>query len=378
MQRGIKGTLAVAMTVGVLLLTMASAGPPATSAVHAEPQRRSRSRPKPKPPEMKFSHQEAGHQLACDSCHKFPSPNWNTVRTGDAAFPDVTEFPAHDSCLKCHRTQFFARERPAPRICSVCHVGVTPKLTARHPFPNPIDVFRRSSRGTDFVSGFAVSFPHDRHLELFGEGDSCLNCHTTVDPQGDGSDEYAVKPPADLGDGFWLKKGTFKTSPVSHASCFTCHAADSGMRPEPRECAVCHRLTTGAGIAVDFDPKSSAAKAALDPAVRAIWRERDVSATFRHESVLHSDIACVKCHSLTALDTTNPRSARVGIVSCGGDSGCHVTATADEGGALNFEMLQRASDPAFRCTKCHIAYATSPVPASHVAAVPGATSVKLP
>ncbi len=73
-------------------------------------------------------------KLACDSCHKFPTENWKEVRKGDAAFPDVTEFPEHASCLNCHRQQFFARERPVPKICSNCHVKATPRDTSRHRF----------------------------------------------------------------------------------------------------------------------------------------------------------------------------------------------------------------------------------------------------
>lgn len=42
-------------------------------------------------------------KLACGSCHKFPTNNWKEVRKGDAAFPDVAEFPEHATCLNCHR-----------------------------------------------------------------------------------------------------------------------------------------------------------------------------------------------------------------------------------------------------------------------------------
>src|SRR5574338_1275628 len=85
-----------------------------------------------------FSHTThvTNQKLKCDSCHKFPTANWNQVRKGDAAFPDVAEFPEHSACLNCHRQQFFARERPAPRICSNCHVAVTPRNTVRFLFPS--------------------------------------------------------------------------------------------------------------------------------------------------------------------------------------------------------------------------------------------------
>src|SRR5687767_9471517 len=72
--------------------------------------------PRPRTDYSQFSHSThvTTQKLACDSCHKFPTKNWKDVRKGDAAFPDVAEFPEHSACLECHRTQFFARERPAP------------------------------------------------------------------------------------------------------------------------------------------------------------------------------------------------------------------------------------------------------------------------
>src|SRR5438552_11786601 len=110
----------------------------------AEAQRRSqRSRPQkklttPKIDYAKFSHQThvVTQKLACNSCHKIPSKNWNSVRKGNAAFADVTDFPEHSSCLNCHRAQFFARERPAPAICSNCHIAVSKRDTSRWLFPS--------------------------------------------------------------------------------------------------------------------------------------------------------------------------------------------------------------------------------------------------
>ena len=57
------------------------------------------------------------------------------------------------------------------------------------------------------------------------------------------------------------------------------------------------------------------------------------------------------------------------INSCGGAEGCHVTATADEGGILNYEMDQRKKKASFVCAKCHVVFGTKPVPASHVDAI---------
>src|SRR4051812_7754477 len=83
----------------------------------AQRKRTQRSRSPKTPPKPKIDYANFSHtthavtqKLACDSCHKVPSKNWNVVRKGDAAFQDVTDFPEHSSCLGCHRAQFFARE----------------------------------------------------------------------------------------------------------------------------------------------------------------------------------------------------------------------------------------------------------------------------
>src|SRR5207253_7652509 len=211
----------------------------------------------------KFSHNTPQHQRACNDCHKFPSSNWKLVRAGNAAFPDVTEYPEHSYCLECHREQVFARERPAPAICSVCHVNNSPRNTTRFPFPSLGEPFLQSKRGQDFVSDFRINFPHATHIDIVSQlqdssvesysahftsasaqaaraparpqptpaptpnESSCNVCHQTYKPQGNSSDEYVTKPPQNLGDAFWLKKGTFKTVPMTHATCFTCHSADA-------------------------------------------------------------------------------------------------------------------------------------------------------
>lgn len=153
----------------------------------------------------KFSHDThtVKEKLACASCHKFPTANWQTVRAGDAAFPDVTEFPEHATCLNCHRKQFFARQRPAPAICSNCHVNATPKNTARFVFPS-------LGEKRDFVSDFHVQFPHEKH-----EDAECSDCHEKDQPE--------------------------KTRPLNHALCFTCHNQESELAPLPPNCDSCHK-----------------------------------------------------------------------------------------------------------------------------------------
>ena len=90
------------------------------------------------------------------------------------------------------------------------------------------------------------------------------------------------------------------------------------------------------------------------------WRRRDLAGAFRHE--VHTDLKCTQCHQ--------PVTNEVAVKSCGGAEGCHITATADDGGILNYEIDQRNKSNSFVCTKCHIVFGNKPVPASHVSAIP--------
>lgn len=380
----------------------------------SEPQRRagnvrrgsqgnSRTRRPPRPSSI-FSHRVAEHQRqACDSCHKFPSPNWKEARQGDEAFPDITQHPKHASCLDCHRRQFFARERPSPRICSVCHAAATPRDQTRHPFPNPPAAFDASARGHAHVSDFRINFPHDKHLELFSQsrppgGDaarigfvrasfgrdevfagqesdpkSCATCHQTYQPQNDSDDEFVTAPPKDLAEGaFWLKKGTFKTVPRDHASCFTCHSVDGGIEPMPSNCAACHKLPppgTDASLTRahdDFNPTVAAAMGVRDKTMLESWSQRD-AARFRHEWPPH-DLACTSCHDAAAMNTLDEATKKVPVMSCGGGgTGCHVEPTDD--GILNVVVARKKAEPTFVCTKCHVFNGRLPVPETHLRAV---------
>ena len=351
--------------------------------------------PKPKVDYTKFSHTThiVTQKLACSSCHKVPSKNWKEFRKGDAAFPDVTDFPEHSSCLECHRTQFFARERPAPAICSNCHIAVTPRDTARWLFPSLGDVTDPKLRRREAPSEFAVGFPHDKHIDVVGFNDlrserplfvaasfqkkdgppaSCQVCHQTYQPQGNSSEEYVTKPPKNLGDNFWLKKGTFKSIPNSHTICFTCHNADSGIAPEPKDCNVCHKL---AGLQIskpDFDLKLATDMGITDKVMLARWGRRLSAGAFRHEGGEHPDLNCLGCHKVDSagFNTVDPKTLKVPVRSCGGRDGCHVTATTDDGGILNYEIDQKKKDPKFLCTKCHVTFGKEGIPESHPQAIP--------
>lgn len=329
----------------------------AASTIFASPQRRRPARDKPPIDYTRFSHLTEQHRAACKSCHTFPSKNWKQVRQGDDAFPDVTEYPEHQACLGCHRQQFFARERPVPRICSNCHVKATPAETSRYVFPSLGEAFLTTARARDFVSDFRVLFPHDKHADA-----DCEDCHQTYQPQGKSDDEFVTKPPNDIGDRFWLKKGTFKTRPLTHAGCFTCHNQESELSPLPPDCDSCHKPPAAATRAADFDKKLADSMMIQDWWTLTAWRGRTSAATFRHE--VHPDLKCAQCHQGATMNEPVP------VKSCGGAEGCHVTATSDEGGILNYEIDQRSKSSGFVCTKCHIAFGNKPVPANHVNAIP--------
>lgn len=367
------------------------------------PQRRSQSRRVARKPTVRvprinyseFSHvtHVTNNKLTCASCHTFPTRNWKDVRKADAAFPDVAEFPEHSSCINCHRQQFFARERPAPAICSNCHVNATPRDTRRFLFPALGDVNDANLKTRETVSEFRVGFPHEKHIDVVGAGrrqgetrfitatwlgpqqsgqsKSCAVCHQTYQPQGKSSEEYVTKPPANLGDNFWLKKGTFQTSPNSHTTCFTCHAPD-GVPPEPKDCQLCHALVKPERLKVDFDPQLASTMGIGDKTMLESWGTRISSGAFRHEGGMHPDVGCTTCHNVNTMNTVEPLTLKVPVRSCGGSEGCHITATTEEGGALNFEMDQKKANAAFVCAKCHISFGKETIPATHTAAITAA------
>jgi len=329
-----------------------------------------------------FPHDNPQHSsLACDSCHKFPSANWKSVRKADEAFPDITDYPKHESCLNCHRQQFFSGSPPV--ICSICHTNPSPNDSSRHPFPNPREVFDLSAKGKNHVSDFQIFFPHDKHIEIVSRNEttdtqwvkasfprngktrageeSCSVCHKTYQPQGNSDDEYFTKPPDKLGERFWLKKGTFKSSPTSHTLCFTCHSQDTGILPAPENCGVCHKIAPQTKV-TDFDAKLASTMGITDKNILLAWRKRDSSATFRHEFSSHSELECATCHNVSAMNTIEPLTKKVAVSSC---NMCHITATTDDGGILNFEIDSRKKNPNFQCVKCHINFGKSPIPDSH-------------
>ncbi|MEZ5308012.1 MAG: hypothetical protein R2684_12775 [Pyrinomonadaceae bacterium] len=277
--------------------------------------------------------------------------------------------------MSCHRKQFFGT--PKPQICSICHTNPGPRNSTRRKFPNP------ATR-----SDFAVSFPHDKHADfissaepkkksgdvmfakvafsrkpVFEEG--CATCHQTYKPQGESEDEYFTVPPKDLGDAYWLKKGTFKTQPSDHTSCFTCHNQEMGISPAPSSCATCHKLK-GRAPASDFDAKAATAMKIRDGFVLSTWKKRTASATFRHEWMSHAEMDCSTCHDISADAAKLGGPGKVSIATC---SMCHATPTSDDGGILNYEIDSKKADAKFACVKCHLEYGHKAIPASHTEAI---------
>ena len=70
------------------------------------------------------------------------------------------------------------------------------------------------------------------------------------------------------------------------------------------------------------------------------------------------------------MNTVDVQTLKVPVRSCGGADGCHVTATSDDGGILNYEIDQKKKNANFVCTKCHITFGRQSVPASHLSAIP--------
>ena len=355
----------------------------------------SEAEPKPTPRKVNYSdfpHSAKAHQLECNTCHKFPTPNWNKVRIEKDAFPDQTDYPQHASCVGCHKQQFF--KGTPPKICSICHTNPSPRDSSRHPFPNPREIFDLSPKGKTATSDFVVAFPHDKHIEivsanghqqtrfvnaafvsgsrrLAGE-ESCSVCHKTANPLGTSKDEYLTPPPAKLGDGFWLKKGTFKTAPIGHTTCFACHSADTGILPAPQTCSACHTLKPPMPPA-DFDAKLAATMAIPDKVTRDTWARRESAGTFPHEHFAHADLSCSTCHNVLTIKTEDPTTRKVSISSC---ATCHVTPTSDDGGVLNYELDMRKKNAAFECVKCHVTFGKQPIPESHIKALAEATRKK--
>jgi hypothetical protein len=266
----------------------------------------------------------------------------------------VADYPGHDSCIKCHRQQFFSGARPS--ICTICHTRVSPRDDARIAFPNP-----SSPRQ------FNIEFPHDKHQDVIAShaprpemsaavsfvpasltvsaqsGDAgrkrynnCAICHEK-------NEKSPVAPPGGWRDRFVPLADTFKSVPRTHASCFNCHWKN--QEPTKDNCAGCHKLSTA-------------------PHVYAEWFTR-ISVKFTHAREQHT-AECTTCHiNITRASTLSGLRADVPITS---SAGCHKTSTDRTVATVETELEQRKKDPKFTCAKCHTSdVGRKSAPASHYA-----------
>jgi Fe2+ or Zn2+ uptake regulation protein len=123
-------------------------------------------------------------------------------------------------------------------------------------------------------------------------------------------------------------------------------------------------------VKADFDPKLAQDMGIINRLALARWSRRISAGAFRHEGGEHPDLNCMSCHNVATFNTLDLKTLKVAVRSCGGAEGCHITATTDDGGALNFEIDQKKKDPAFVCTKCHITFGREALPQGHPHAIP--------
>jgi hypothetical protein len=286
------------------------------------------------------SHRLPVAKLDCNNCHAIASPTAPDIIVA-ATKPTVEGYPYHDSCVRCHRPQFFKGASPA--ICTVCHTRSSPRLTARnlHPFPKLSEL--------QIAREFPGYFPHTLHQSVIARQgpsprsaerrsiilasfkpfddppakapDNCATCHLTD-----------ARPPIGIAVGGMEAtfkpedKGTFKTVPTGHAACFNCHW--QSQPPLKDDCAGCH-LSPDAFVKKKRAASIEAALPGLLSPAAAQWfklwpREwpKRLSLKFRHETPNH-DIGCTTCHiNITQMETLNIPKADVPVATC---APCHVS-----------------------------------------------------
>lgn len=247
----------------------------------------------------KFSHSTPKHKAACNTCHKI-------------TFPDIKDYPSHDTCVSCHRPQFFRSARPP--ICSVCHSKTSPRDDVRYAFRNPL-----------VKQQFTIEFPHDKHQDAiallrFAHPQNYNNCTICHGP----------------------RTATFKTAPTDHGSCFNCHW--KSQEPVAANCNGCHKL-------------------AATPYTLA--EPTRISAKFVHDGggEKKQHVAeCTTCHiNITKSATVRGLKPDVPITAC---TECHNKDGLRQD--LNKELLAIDKNRSFTCVYCHAEKVGSlDPPASH-------------
>jgi hypothetical protein len=307
-----------------------------------------------------FLHSSDKHKgLACNACHKIPTA-WAAKRD----FPDVADFPDHDSCVRCHRQQFFTRQAfsgSGPTICTVCHLRAAPRDDARFAFGKPNNSSQVLKPKEE--RQFTIEFPHDIHQNVIAslqswpritfkhasfsepldeqkpDYNNCSICHAT--------NNSPIDRPAVRGaDSFEPARGTFKTTPATHDACFNCHWKN--QKPAGADCSGCHK--PAATFVLPIYPKR-------------------ISARFSHEGGKGEHVLeCTTCHiNITRAGSLRGLTPDVPIAAC---TACHKDSrkttypkavTIEE----EFEQFKRTG----ACTYCHTAdVGKKKAPASHDAA----------
>ncbi len=322
----------------------------------------------------RFDHSVAAHRnQSCSECHKSPTgvSSAETLSGEKYRYPDITDYPDHDSCLDCHRQQFYKGARPA--ICSICHTKVSPRDKARFTFPKATQ-----------AEEFTIRFPHDVHQDIIAnrrepsprqtnvaaahfinakftseanfqddkkiDFNNCTICHAPAEgkiytttprrPQMTALETGVVV--ASHREKITAPVGYFKGVPSGHDSCFNCHYSE--QKPIRTDCAGCHILSRNSFFESKVIERFS---------VKFSHEERTEAGTNPH------DKECSSCH-VRITQSADLRSLRpdVPIFTCA-TSSCHSK-------ELKAEISQRADKEINSCSYCHSAFIGShQIPESH-------------
>jgi hypothetical protein len=309
-----------------------------------------------------FLHSSDQHKgLACNACHKIPTP-WTARRD----FPDTADFPDHNSCVRCHRPQFFTRQAfigSGPSICTVCHLRAAPREDARFAFGKPNNSHQTPKAKEE--RQFTIEFPHDKHQNVIASirsaqppsrlfvsaafqlrtsaeqkpvYNNCSLCHVTNNAV---FIDTAREP-----NSFEPPPGTFKTTPQAHDACFDCHWKN--QKPAGADCLGCHKP------AATFVPPLFPAR---------------ISARFSHEGGKGEHVTeCTTCHiNITRATSLRGLTPDVPIAAC---TTCHKDSrktTYPKAVTIEEEFEQYKQTGA--CNYCHTpAVGRKKPPASHDAA----------
>lgn len=348
----------------------------------------------------RFDHNVAPHKRqSCSECHKSPTgvSSTETASGENYRYPDITDYPDHDSCLDCHRQQFFRGARPA--ICSICHTKVSPRDEARFAFSK-----------ANQASEFRIKFPHDIHQDIIAKRttpsprsaevaaahfvnakftaqanfqddkrpdfNNCAICHapapakiysTATRPLVLETGQVVPAHREKFPDAKYLEEknkkskeeneaggrkdsaytfvGHFKGVPNGHDSCFNCHYSQQKL--PHTDCRGCHILTDGR-IAESNVIERISLKFHHDE----VDEEKSGPDRFPHNK------DCTVCHiRITQSSELRLLEPDVKIFSCGGN--CHADEVKGEISLLEDKKIQS-------CSYCHGAYiGLLPIPSSH-------------